>query len=472
MTPSNIQPVILSGEKGTRLWPLSRKAMPKQFARLDGDLSLLQSTVQRMEDSGFMRPLMVSNNAYRFTVGEQLAEIGAEGAQILIEPEGRNTGPAICAAAEFLKGQVKNTLMLVAPSDHLIRDQLAFARAVAAGVPHAKEGHVVAFGIRPDRAETGYGYIDLSNPSGDDDIAQEFRRFVEKPNADIAEGLFHSNRHVWNAGIFLLSVSTALRLFNKYQPLMQSHVRLAVQDLKYDLDFARLGPSYADAPSVSFDTAIMENTTGYVVPFSPGWADLGNWRSVWETAERNDRGVVTNDNALAIDCDDTLLRGDGVKLVGVGLKNIAAVAMANSVLITDLDAAQNVSLAVKAMRDGGIAEADTAPRHHRPWGHYETLSLGERFQVKSIVVKPGGKLSLQSHVHRAERWVVVDGTATVTIGKQRRMIGENQSVFIPMGEIHRLENEGKMPLQLIEVQSGSHLGEDDITRYEDIYART
>jgi len=470
--PSNIQPVILCGGEGTRLWPLSRKAMPKQFARLDGELSLLQSTVQRMEDSGFMRPLMVSNNAYRFTVGEQLAEIGVEGSQILIEPEARNTGPAICAAAEFLKGQDENTLMLIAPSDHLLRDQLAFARAVAAGAPHAKEGHVVTFGIRPDRAETGYGYIELSDPNAEDDVAQNFVRFVEKPSADVAEGLVHTNRHVWNAGIFLLSVSTALRLFKKHQPLMQSHVRLAVQDLQYDLDFARLGPSYNDAPSLAFDIAVMENTNGFVVPFSPGWADLGNWRSVWETGDQDKNGVVKTGEALALDCQDTLLLGEGVKLVGVGLKNIAAVAMADSVLISDLDSTQQVSLAVKAMRENNVAEADAFPRHHRPWGHYETLSLGERFQVKSIVVKPGGKLSLQSHVHRAEHWVVVDGTATVTIGKQRKLIGENQSVYIPLGAVHRLENEGRVPLQLIEVQTGSYLGEDDIVRYEDVYART
>ncbi|MHA6263519.1 mannose-1-phosphate guanylyltransferase/mannose-6-phosphate isomerase [Arenibacterium sp. CAU 1754] len=473
MTPSKIHPVIMCGGEGTRLWPTSRKAMPKQFARLHRELSLLQTTMQRIEDSGYTEPLVITNCANRFSVVEQLDEIGVQGATIMIEPESRNTAPAVCAAAEFLGKSDMDALMLVLPSDHLVRDQLALASAVSAGVEKARNGEIVVFGIRPDRAETGFGYIELSDTRSPDGTPQPFLQFVEKPSTQGVEKMLHTGRYVWNAGIFLLSVRTARRLFEKYQPTLRSHVRLAIQDLKYDMNFARLGTSYCDAPKISLDHAIMEHETGIVVPVSPGWADFGSWRSVWEESAKDHNGVAASSNALAIECENSLLRSEneGVQVVGIGLRNITAVATRDAVLIADMDASQSVSLAVHELRAQGVTQADEFPRHDRPWGHYETLSLGQRFQVKSIVVKPGGKLSLQSHAHRAEHWVVVEGTATVTIGTKRQMISENQSVYIPLGEVHRLENEGKLQLKLIEVQTGCYLGEDDIVRYEDVYAR-
>ncbi len=468
-----IRPVILCGGEGTRLWPMSRRDMPKQFARFNGKTSLLQDTLRRMEDCGLGAPVLVTHHDYRFIVAEQVAEIGVRGATILVEPAARNTAPAVCAAAEYLQDQGPDTLFLVVPSDHVVDDQIALARAVAAGTPGARNGDVVTFGIRPDRAETGFGYIQLSQPDAADDTPQRFRRFVEKPDADEAEAMLASGAYLWNSGMVLMSVATARRAFEQHAPKLRSRVRLAMTEMESDLDFLRLGASYETCERISLDHAVMEHEAGTVVPVSAGWNDMGSWAAVWQEAPHDDWGVALGGNALALDCENSLLRSEepGVQIVGLGLRNIAAVATRDAVLITDLDRAQDVSGAVQVLRQSGTPQADIFPRCERPWGHYETLSLGARYQVKSIVVKPGGKLSLQSHVHRAEHWVVVEGSATVTIGKTRRIIAENESVYIPLGEIHRLENEGKLPLRLIEVQTGSYLGEDDITRYEDVYER-
>ena len=474
MEERSIYPVILCGGEGTRLWPLSRKAMPKQFARFDGKLSLLQASVQRAEDCGFLPAIMVTNDAYRFSVTEQLEEIAAKPSAILIEPAARNTAPAICAAAQVLLDKDPSALMLVMPSDHLVRDTAAFAKAIAAGAAQAYEGHIVTFGIRSDKPETGYGYIKLDEKNSKDETAYPFIEFVEKPDSQSAIKMLKSGRYLWNAGIFLMSVKTVCDLFDRHQPNILKTVKQAVETIEKDLDFSRLGACYAQAASISLDHAIMEHETGYVVPMSPGWADLGSWRSVWQESEKDADGVAKSENVTAFECENSLLRSesDNIALVGIGLKNITAVATRDAVIISDMDSSQSVSTVVKKLRQDKVKQADEFTRHDRPWGHYETLSLGPRFQVKSIVVKPGGKLSLQSHVHRAEHWVVVEGTATVTIGKERKLVGENQSVYIPLGEIHRLENEGKVPIQLIEVQTGTYLGEDDIVRYEDVYARS
>ncbi|MFM2355890.1 MAG: hypothetical protein RLZZ528_1626 [Pseudomonadota bacterium] len=473
MTAPRIRPVVLCGGNGKRLWPASRKTFPKQFARLTGSESLLQTTVRRLEDAGCVDPLLMTASDYRFIVGEQMAEIGVNRHRIVIEPEARNTAPAICAAAEILHGEEPNALVLIVPSDHHFDDPLAFARAVAAGAERAADGEIVTFGIRPDRPETGYGYIELRDRLTEAGEPQPFVQFIEKPTVEGAQTMLDAGRYVWNAGIFLASVATLRAAFGRHAPAIRAAVRVAVREGNKDLDFFRLGASFGKAPDISFDYAVMEREVGTVVPMAAGWNDLGSWRSVWEETARDADGVGTTGQALALSCSDTLLRSeeDGVQVVGIGLRNIAAIATRDAVLIADLDAAQDVGKAVEMMRLARVRQATDFPRHARPWGHYETLALGSRYQVKSIVVKPGAALSLQSHVHRAEHWVVVEGTATVTIGSTEKLISENQSVYIPLGEIHRLANPGRVPLRLIEVQTGAYLGEDDIIRYEDIYER-
>ncbi len=474
MNNQYIRPVILCGGNGKRLWPVSRSSMPKQFVRLTGDKTMLQDTIRRLEDAGCNAPLFITGEDYRFVVASQAEEVGVTGHKIVLEPQGRNTAAAICAAAEILHAEDPEALMLVAPSDHRLDDTLLFAEAVAQGAIAARNGKIVTFGVRPDRPETGYGYIELAAETAMSERAQPYVRFVEKPDAATAEAMLAEGRFVWNAGMFLMSVATAREAFGRHAPKTRAAVRQSLREARSDLDFLRLGAAFGAAPDIAFDYAVMEKIKGWVVPLTSAWTDLGSWRSVWSDSPRDADGVATHGETHALDCRDTLLfSGDeAVKVVGVGLRNIAAVATRDAVLITDLDNTQAVSEAVTQLRALKVRQADEFPRHQRPWGHYETLSLGSRFQVKSIVVKPGGQLSLQSHVHRAEHWVVVEGTATVTIGSEVRLLSENQSVYIPLGEIHRLANNGKVPLQLIEVQTGAYLGEDDIIRYEDIYART
>ena len=473
MSHTPIRPVVLCGGSGTRLWPASRKSMPKQFARLNGDEPLLQDTLRRLEDAGGGAPRVVPSEEHRFTVSAQAEEIGCSHRTVLIEPEARNTAAAICAAAEVLAKEDPKALMLVAPSDHTVGNNLEFAGAIARGADAAREGDIVTFGVVPTRAETGYGYIELDPRKTVTDSAQTFLRFVEKPDAETAEKMYESGHFLWNAGIFLGAVETFRTMFGKHAPDVRGAVRAAVRNAKNDMDFVRLGSDFTRAPSEAFDVAVMEKTQGRVVPMSANWSDLGSWKSLWNESEKDESGVASRGSCHAFDCEDSLLfsQDDQMELVGIGLRNIAAVATRDAVIVTDLDASQSVSQVVPILKEEGRRQAEDFPRCERPWGHYETLSLGDRFQVKSIVVKPGGQLSLQSHVHRSEHWVVVEGTASVVIGKTEQLVSENQSVYIPLGETHRLANHGKVPLQLIEVQTGAYLGEDDIVRYEDIYER-
>ena len=468
--------MILCGGSGTRLWPLSRKSFPKQFSAISGDETLFQACVRRFTAPEFAAPVVISGSDFRFIVKDQLSAIGASAQATLIEPEARNTAPAILAAALLLDQTEPGALMIVAASDHVIPQDAQFRAAVLAAVPTAQSGQIVTFGIKPDRAETGYGWLELSQPTADfAPVAQPLRRFVEKPDLARAQAMLADGRHAWNAGIFLVTTTDLIAAFAAFAPQILLGVRASVAAIQHDLGFARLGAAdWATLPDLSIDYAVMEKAPNLsVMPYNGAWSDLGGWEAVWRDSAPDAKGVVTHGNALAIDCTNSLLRSEAgsLQLVGIGLNNIVAVAMPDAVLITTKDRAQDVKLAVTQLKAQKAPQAETFPRDHRPWGWYESLALGERFQVKRIVVLPGAALSLQSHRHRAEHWIVVEGTAKVTIDADVRLISENQSVYIPLGAVHRLENPGKVNMVLIEVQTGSYLGEDDIIRYEDIYAR-
>ncbi len=470
-----ITPVLLCGGSGTRLWPLSRRSYPKQFAPLLGAESLFQASARRLSGAGFAAPLVVTNAEFRFIVTEQLSAIGIDPGAVLIEPEGRNTAPAVLAAALHLAKTDPDALMLVAPSDHVIPETKAFHGVLEAGAEAARVGRLVTFGITPDRAETGYGWLELKTPPNGGAEALDLIRFVEKPDAEAAQNMLEQGRFLWNAGIFLFSVATILEAFRAHAPDLVGPVTAAVDLGRADLGFLRLDPAaWAGAGEISIDYAVMERAANLsVVPFSAGWSDLGDWHAVWREMERDADGVAVSGNALALDCQDTLLRSEaeGLELVGIGLKDIVAVALPDAVLVADASRAQEVKQAVGALKAKDAKQATAFPKDHRPWGWFETLALADRFQVKRIVVHPGAALSLQSHHHRSEHWIVVSGTAEVTIGDEVQLVTENQSVYVPLGAVHRMENPGKVPMVLIEVQTGSYLGEDDIIRYEDVYAR-
>ncbi len=471
-----IHPILLCGGTGTRLWPLSRKSYPKQFVQLTGDESLYQASARRLSGAGFAAPTIVTAADFRFVVIEQLAALEIAPADILIEPSAKNTAAAICAAALALQARAPAALMLVAPSDHVIPDAAQFRAAVQAAAPAALDGQLVTFGIRPDRAETGYGWLELSRQTPDfAPEPQPLRSFVEKPDRAKAEALLAGGMHLWNAGIFLFSTTAILEAFAAHAPEVLRAARAAFEAAEKDLSFTRLAPEpWGKLPEISIDYAVMERAPNLtVVPYAGAWSDLGDWQAVWRESKADAAGTVTAGPATAIDCHDTLLQAtsEAQQIVGIGLSDVIVVAMPDAVLVAHKDRVQEVKQAVAALHAKGIRQAETLSRDYRPWGWYESLVIGPRFQVKRIVVKPGAALSLQSHHHRAEHWIVVEGTAKVTVDGEVKLISENQSVYIPLGAVHRLENPGKLALTLIEVQTGSYLGEDDITRYEDVYAR-
>ncbi len=465
-----ITPVLLCGGSGTRLWPLSRKSYPKQFTELVGEESLFQASARRLSGPGYAAPLVITGADFRFIATEQLVATGIAGGTVLIEPEGRNTAPAVLAAALWLARKDPEALMLVAPSDHVIPDPAAFRAAVETGRAAAEAGTLVTFGITPDRPETGYGYLELASAPNGGPVP--LQRFVEKPDLATAEAMLATGSFLWNAGIFLFSVKAILAAFEAHAPELIAPVTAAVEGGATDLTFFRLDPGPWNAVAdISIDYAVMEKADNLsVVPYTGAWSDLGGWDAVWR---ESGAGVVTTGAATAIDCADTLLRSESpdLELVGIGLKDTIVVATPDAVLVADASRAQDVKKAVSALKAKGAKQAEAFPRDHRPWGWFETLALADRFQVKRIVVKPGAALSLQSHVHRAEHWIVVSGTAKVTVNDEVRLVTENQSVYIPLGAIHRMENPGRVPMVLIEVQTGVYLGEDDIVRYEDVYAR-
>lgn len=471
-----ITPVLLAGGSGTRLWPLSRNSYPKQFGPILGEQSLFQASAERIKADIFGAPIILTGDPFRFIVSEQLAAARHSACTILIEPEARNTAPAVAAAAILAEAQNPGAFILVAPSDHVIPDANVFRGAVGAAMRTAKEGGIVTFGITPTRPDVGFGYLQLvAGADARANTPQPLAGFVEKPSAERAEAMLAAGDYLWNAGIFLASAASMIAAFETYAPEILSGVRASLEGAHTDLGFTRLAPDpWGKLPYVSIDYAIMEKATNLsVMPYGGHWSDLGGWEAVWQESKPDVTGTVTRGFAHAIDCRDTLLRSEapGQRLVGIGLDDIVAIAMPDAVLVVRKSEAHRAKEAVALLQAEGSQQATAFHIDHRPWGHFESLATGTRFQVKRIVVKPGAALSLQSHHHRAEHWIVVEGTARVTIGEEVNLVSENQSVYVPLGAIHRLENPGKVDVTLIEVQTGTYLGEDDIIRYEDVYAR-
>jgi len=468
-----ITPVILCGGSGSRLWPLSRKSYPKQFVPLVGDKTLFQNSSKRLTGPQFKNPIIVTNSDYRFIVSEQLQEIGIDPGAILIEPEGRNTAPAILAAALFEYQINPDAILVVAPSDHVINDVNAFQLAIKEAYKVALDGQLVTFGIKPTHPETGYGYLELSKISTVQ--AVPLKTFVEKPDLNNAKKMFQSENFLWNSGIFLFQARDIIEAFKKYSPTDLDAVTLSLTNSIDDLGFCRLNlTDWVKTENISIDYAIMEKSDNLsVVPFSAGWSDLGGWDAVWRENVPKTYGVKTSNNVTAIDCENSLIRSedDSIEVVGIGLKNIITVAMKDAVLVADMSKSQDVKKAVDILKEKEASQATHFPKDHRPWGWFESLTINEKFQVKKIHVHPGASLSLQSHKYRAEHWIVVSGVAEVTIGEELKLISENQSVYIPLGAIHRMRNPGEDPMELIEVQTGTYFGEDDIFRYDDAYSR-
>lgn len=476
MSTHPITPVILCGGSGTRLWPLSRQSYPKQFAKLMGDQSLFQRSAARAAGQGFAAPVVVTGDPFRFIVVEQLAACQIAPAAILIEPDGRNTAAASLAAALWSVKSDPDAVLLILPSDHIIADHDAFQTAVRAALPAALDGKLVTFGITPTRPDTGYGYLELgAGAQPDADAPQPLARFVEKPALDVAQSMLSAGNFLWNAGIFLCTARALIAGFETHAPDILATVAQATEQSRSDLSFTRLDrAAWEQVLAESIDYAIMEKSDNLVVmPYASGWSDLGNWEAVILEHAPDASGNVLSDNATAIDCSDTLLRSEaqGLELVGIGLENMIAVAMPDAVLVAHRSDAQRVKEAVAVLKSRDVKQATAFASDHRPWGYFESIATGTRFQVKRIVVHPGAALSLQSHFHRSEHWIVVQGTARVTVDENVRLLSENESIYIPLASVHRLENPGKVPMVLIEVQTGSYLGEDDIVRYEDVYAR-
>jgi mannose-1-phosphate guanylyltransferase/mannose-6-phosphate isomerase len=467
-----LTPVILSGGVGSRLWPISREFHPKQFLPLAGELSMLQETLHRTGDLEAAAPLVVCNEEHRFMVAEQLRQVELQAGALILEPQGRNTAPAVALAALHAMVDDPAAVLLVLPADHLIQDIDAFVTAVGKALPLAREGRLMTFGIIPTSPETAYGYIQRG-----DELCTSIagiKQFVEKPDEDTAQAYLDDGSYVWNSGMFLLQASTYLEELEKYAPQMLSCCREAMSAASIDMDFVRPdSEKFLACPGDSIDYAVMEKTDrGAVVSLDCGWNDVGTWSALWDVGQRDENGNVCRGDVIANDCKDSYLRSESRLIAAIGLENLVVVETADAVLVAPRHKVQEVKHIVAQLKQLERPEATTHRRVYRPWGSYETLVNAGRFQVKLIIVNPGGTLSLQMHHHRAEHWVVVHGTAEVTCEDKVFMLGEDQSTYIPLGHKHRLVNPGESPLELIEVQSGDYLGEDDIVRFEDIYGRS
>ena len=474
-----IYPVLLAGGSGTRLWPVSRRSYPKQFSKLIGEKTLFQSSAQRLTSSDlldFAPHITITNSDFRFIVGEQLQEVGIDPGPILIEPEAKNTAAAILAASIFAQSKDKDAVLLVAPSDHVMPDTATFHEAIKAGLLHVQSQKMVTFGIKPTHPETGYGYLELSIDPLDYHGSSVLETFVEKPELRDAQQMLEAGHYLWNAGIFLFHAHDMVAAFRAYAPETIDLVSQAVDEASSDLGFLRLAKEpWSELQDISIDYAIMEKAQNLVaVPYESKWSDLGQWDAVWSESEPDMSGNVTSETAHAIECTNSLLRSENssLQLVGLGLNDIVAIAMSDAVLVTTKERAQDVKKAAELLKTKQIPQAEIFPKDFRPWGWFESLALGDCFQVKRICVKPGAALSLQSHEHRSEHWIVVEGLARITIDSEIKLVSEGHSVYVPLGSKHRLENPGKSPMLLIEVQIGTYLGEDDIVRYDDVYART
>ncbi len=471
---ATVVPVVLSGGSGTRLWPLSRELYPKQLLALCSDGTMFQDTVRRVADPArFAAPVIVCNREHRFLIAEQLRALGLAPRAIMLEPCGRNTAPACAAAALAVAQDDPDAQILVLPADHVITDLAAFDRAIATGTAAAAAGCLVTFGITPTAPETGYGYIALGPPLERGDGVCRVASFTEKPSREVAASYCADGDHLWNSGMFLFPVRRLIEAFEAHAPAVLAAAQAALDQGHADLDFFRLGDAaFEAAPSISIDYAVMEHTTAAaVVPCDLGWTDVGTWAALWQVGDKDDAGNVAIGDVVTEAARNCYIRSETHLTAALGVEDLVIVVTDDATLVAHRARAQEVKTVVERLRADGRTELLTHRRVHRPWGSYEGLLVGDRFQVKRLAVHPGGRLSLQRHYHRAEHWVVVKGTALVTSGDTQLLLYENQSHYIPVGTIHRLENPGKVTLEIVEVQSGAYLGEDDIERFEDAYGR-
>ena len=483
MTRSSILPVIMAGGSGTRLWPLSRALYPKQFLPLAGDNTMLQATLERLHglDSKSIEssdPIIICNNEHRFIVAEQLRSSGSQAHSIILEPVGRNTAPAIALAALEASKHGEDPILLVLAADHLIQDLDAFHSSISSALSYAEENRLVTFGIQPNAPETGYGYIHrgvnvtLDRPISSDGF--EVNRFVEKPDLETAQQYLETGEYYWNSGMFMFKASRYLEELKAYRPDILEQCELAMKGVTHDLDFLRLDDeAFMNCADESIDYAVMEKTeNAVVVPMDAQWSDVGSWSSLWDVSDKDEQGNAVHGDVISAQTQNSYIYSDGRLVSTLGVDNLVVVETKDAVLVADKDAIQDVKSIVQALKTQGRNEWKNNREVYRPWGIYDSIDQGERYQVKRITVKPGAKLSVQMHYHRAEHWIVVSGTAKVTVADDTFIVSENESTYIPVGVVHALENPGSIPLELIEVQSGSYLGEDDIVRFEDRYGRS
>lgn len=472
-------PVILSGGSGTRLWPLSRSSYPKQFLPITAKKTLFQLTLERISKLNqslinFQNPIIVTNDTHRFIVAEQLRQENIT-AKILLEPVARNTAPAIAAAAELALSYGEDPVLLILAADHVIQQQDAFNQSIQVGLAAAEAGQLVTFGVVPTSPETGYGYIKAAGMAQKDQAIQAYsvEKFVEKPDVKTAQSYLDAGSYLWNSGMFMFKASVYLQELEKYNPAIAQNAQASVQHSKNDLDFIRLDKDYFEqSPEDSIDYAVMEHTDkAVVVPLYADWNDVGAWKSVWEVSPKDEQGNVLRGDTILEDTTNTLVHAEHRLVSVLGLDDVVVIETSDAVLVANKNKVQDIKKIVEKLKQSKRTEVDAHRKMYRPWGSYDSIDCGSRYQVKCIVVNPGQKLSLQMHHHRAEHWIVVNGTAKVRKGNETILLTENQSIYIPLGETHALENPGKVPLELIEVQSGSYLGEDDIVRFEDLYGR-